>query len=70
MFLSDLSGGENNWKKKRLCCALEVSLMSARSGYTKILSLSLSLLNFGALPEINRHGFILGLASAQIFQFP
>ena len=40
MFLSDLSGGENNWKKKRLCCAPEVSLMSARSGYTKILSLS------------------------------
>lgn len=27
--------------KKSLCCALEVSLMSARSGYTKILSLSL-----------------------------
>jgi len=27
--------------KKSLCCAPEVSLMSARSGYTKILSLSL-----------------------------
>jgi hypothetical protein len=56
MFLSDLSGGENNWKKKSLCCALEGSLMSARSGYTKILSLSL--LNFGALPEIKRRVFL------------
>jgi hypothetical protein len=39
MFLSDLSGGENNWKKKSLCCALEVNLMSAKRGYAKILAL-------------------------------
>jgi hypothetical protein len=35
MFLSDLSGGENNWKKS-LGCALKVFLMSTKSGNAKI----------------------------------
>jgi hypothetical protein len=36
MFLSDLSGGENNWKKKSLGCDLKVFLMPTKSGNAKI----------------------------------
>jgi hypothetical protein len=39
MFLSDLSGGENNWKKKSLCWLLEAFLMSVKSGYRETLAL-------------------------------
>lgn len=36
MFLSDLSGGENNWKEKNLGTALKVSLMSTKSSDAKL----------------------------------
>lgn len=36
MFLSDLSGGENNWKEMNLGTSLKVSLMSTISGNAKL----------------------------------